>query len=341
MKTALLGPNDPAVAQTLYLLSFLMPYLSRMEESETLYKRALAIQQGANPPDPRRTETMIQLATILTRLGKPDEAEPYLRQALALRLASDGADATTTAEAKVYLADFLNGVREDHAGAERLYREAMGIFRASPDAGLGSLIHATSGLANATEALGRPQEAEDLLRGLLQLRRDRLGAAHPAVAGSMGDLADFLHRHGRLAESESLRRQEIALLLQSSGLESGGMSHALDRLAALLTDRGQYREADSLFKMSISMWERVAGSRHALLARTLADYAVLLTRQRRFAEAETNLTRALDILESQFPDAHPDTQQVIRGFVSLYESWKRPEDAARYKARIQKVGPGV
>jgi len=81
MKTALLGPNDPAVAQTIYLLSFLMPYLSRMEASETLYKRALAIQQSANPPDPRRTETMIQLATILTRLGKPDEAEVVLREA--------------------------------------------------------------------------------------------------------------------------------------------------------------------------------------------------------------------------------------------------------------------
>jgi tetratricopeptide (TPR) repeat protein len=283
---------------------------------------------------------MIQLATILTRLGKPDEAEPYLRRALALRLASDGADATTTAEAKVYLADFLNGVREDHAGAERLYREAIGIFRASPNAGLGSLIHATSGLANATEALGRLKEAEDLLRGLLQLRRDRFGASHPAVASSMDDLADFLHRHGRLAESESLRRQEIALL-QASGPESGGMAHALERLAMLLTDRGQYREADSLFNLSISMWERVSGSRHTLLAKTLADYAVLLTRQRRFAEAEATLTRALGILESQFPDAHPDTQQVIRGFVSLYESWKRPADAERYRARLHEVGPGV
>ena len=341
MKTALLGPNDPAVAQTIYLLSFLMPYLSRMEASETLYKRALAIQQSANPPDPRRTETMIQLATILTRLGKPDEAEPYLRRALALRLASDGPDATTTAEAKVYLADFLNGVREDHAGAERLYREAIGIFRASPDAGLASLIHATSGLANAIEALGRPEEAEDLLRGLLQLQRDRFGAGHPSVAAAMGDLADFLHRHARLAESESLRRQQIALLLQATGPESGGMTHALGRLAALLTDRGQYREADSLFNIAISIRERVSGSRNALLAKTLADYAVLLTRERRFPEAEATLTRALGILESQFPDAHPDTQQVIRGFVALYESWKRPEDAARYKARIKKVGPGV
>src|SRR5262245_4520037 len=281
MKTALLGPNDPAVAQTIYLLSFLMPYLSRMEESETLYKRALAIQQGANPPDPGRTETMIQLATILTRLGKPDEAEPYLREALALRLASDGPDATTTAEAKVYLADFLNGVREDHAGAERLYREAIGIFRGSPDAGLNGLIHATSGLANATEALGRPQEAEDLLRGLLQLQRDRFGAGHPAVAGALGDLADFLHRNGRLAESESLRRQQIALLLQATGPESGGMTHALGRLAVLLTDRGQYREADSLFNTAISMRERVSGSRYALLAKTLADYAELLTSQKR------------------------------------------------------------
>jgi hypothetical protein len=73
----------------------------------------------------------------------------------------------------------------------------------------------------------------------------------------------------------------------------------------------------------------------------LADYAVLLTRERRFPEAEASLTRALGILASQFPDAHPDTQQVIRGFVALYESWKRPADAGRYRARLHEVGPGV
>jgi len=157
----------------------------------------------------------------------------------------------------------------------------------------------------------------------------------------VGDLAGFLHRRGRLTESESFRRQQIALLLQASGPESGGMSHAIDRLAVLLTDRGQFREADSLFNIAISMRERVSGARHALLARTLADYAVLLTRERRFPEAEATLTRALGILESQFPDAHPDTQQVIRGFVSLYESWKRPADAVRYRARLHEVGPGV
>jgi tetratricopeptide (TPR) repeat protein len=157
----------------------------------------------------------------------------------------------------------------------------------------------------------------------------------------MGDLADFLNRHSRLAEAESLRRQTIALLLQTSGPESSGMTHALDRLAVLLTDRERYREADSLFNVAIAMRERISGPRHTLLARTLADYAVLLTRQRRFAEAEAALTRALGILESQFPDAHPDTQQVIRGFVTLYEAWKRPEDAARYRARIHDVGPGI
>ena len=182
MKTSLLGPNDPAVAQTLYLLGFLMPYLSRMEESETLYKRALAIQQSAKPPDAQRTETMIQLATILSRRGKQDEAESFLREAVAERTVSDGPDAITTAEAKMYLADFLNGVREDHAGAERLYREAVGIFRGSPDAGLNRLTHATNGLANATDALGRPKEAEDMLRGLVELQRERFGA-EPSLGG--------------------------------------------------------------------------------------------------------------------------------------------------------------
>jgi serine/threonine-protein kinase len=341
MKISLLGPEDPAVAQTLYFLGFLMPYLGRLEEGERYYRRALAIQQGAQPPDPKRFDTMIQLATTLTRRGNPDEAEGLLRDALALRTASDGADAVTTAEAKTYLADFLDGVRQDHAEAERLYREAVDVFRTNPEAGINRLTHATGGLADAADALGRSGEAEALLRGLVDLQRGRFGPHHPSVAWAKANLAEFLQRHGRLAESEVLYREQIAILGQALGPEGGAMAGAVGRLATLMTDQGRYREADSLFKVAIPMRERVSGPQHPLLALALVDYADLLTRSRRFTESEAVLVRALDILERQYPDTHPDTQRVIRGFVALYERWNRPEQAARYRARVQAVGPGL
>jgi hypothetical protein len=209
------------------------------------------------PPDPQRTETIIQLATILSRRGKPDEAESYLREAVAVRLASDGADATTTAEAKVYLADFLNGVREDHTGAERLYREAIGTFRGSADASLGPLTHATSGLANATDALGRPKEAEDLLRGLVTLQRDRYGASHPSVANARESLPSFssattgspkptrYNVRNRDPEQATLR------IATSFAIEGSRPDRA-----------GTHREADSSSR-SPCMREQVSGSQHA------------------------------------------------------------------------------
>jgi eukaryotic-like serine/threonine-protein kinase len=341
MKVSLLGPEDPAVAQTLYYLGFLMPYLGRLEEGESYYRRALAIQQGAQPPDPKRFDTMLQLATTLTRRGNRDEAEGLLRDALAVRTASDGADAVTTAEAKTYLADFLNGVRADHAGAERLYREALAVCRANPDAGINLLTHATGGLADADDALGKSGEAETLLRGLVDLQRERFGQEHPSVAWAKANLAEFLQRHGRLAEAEVLSREQIAIVGQALGPEGGAMAGAVERLATLMTDQGRYREADSLFKVAIQMREHVSGPQHPLVALALVDYADLLTRSHRFAESEAVLVRALEILEPQYPDTHPDTQRVIRGFVTLYERWNRPEQAARYRARVQAVGPGL
>jgi serine/threonine-protein kinase len=341
MKTSLLGPDHPAVAETLFLLGFLMPYLGRMDESEAFYKRALAIQRSSQAPALRVSETMIQLATIVSRRGKQGEAESLLREALALRSESLGPNAIVTAEAKTYLADFLDRVRMDYTGAERLYRESSAVYRASPEAGVSRLTHTLDGLASVAEELGRRGEAEALLREIVDLQRERLGLRHPSVGGALGALAGFLGRQGRLEESEVVRRQHIAILREAMGPEHHAMAVALVALGGLLGDRGRYAEADSVFKVAIAMRERVSGPRHALLAVALADYASLLTKRRRFAEAEASLARALDIIERQYPDEHADAQKVIRGFASLYEKWDRPEDAARYRLRFKTVGRGL
>jgi serine/threonine protein kinase len=342
IKRARLGADHPAVAETLYLLGFLMPYLGRMEESEQYYRRALAIQRRTLPPDdPRPSQTMIQLATILSRRGKQDDAEALLREALATRVSAYGAGAPVVADAKTYLADFLHGVRRQDEEAERLYREAVAVHRRSPQGGLNELTHAIEGLAGVAEAVGRYGETETLRREIVALRQHYLGPEHPSVANGLAGLGDFLHRRGRLAEAEQLARREIAILRKSMGPEHHAMALALDRLGGLLTDEGRYREADSVFTEAIAMRERVSGPRHALLALVLADYAHLLTERRRFADAETTLARALDIVERQYSDAHPDAQKVIRGLVELYERWNRPGEAARYRARVLSVGPGV
>jgi serine/threonine protein kinase len=342
IKSDLLGAEHPAVAETLYLLGFLMPYLGRMEESEAFYRRALAIQRRTlRPDDPRLSETMIQLATILSRRGTQDEAEALLREALATRVAAYGSGTPLVADAQTYLADFLHGVRQQDAEAERLYREAIAVHRRSPDGGLSELTHAIEGLAEVAETVGRYGESETLRREIVQTRRDYFGPGHPAVANGLAGLGDFLHRRGRLAEAEQLGRQEIAILQASMGPEHHAMASALARMGTLLTDEGRYRDADSVFREAIAMRERVSGPHHALLAVVLADYAHLLTERGRFAAAEAALARALDIVEGQYPDAHPDAQKVIRGLVALYERWNRPADAARYRARVRKVGPGV
>jgi serine/threonine protein kinase len=342
MKRDLLGASHRAVAQTLYLLGFLMPYLGRMEESEQFYREALAIQRRTlTAVDPELSETMIQLATILSRRAKPDEAERLLREALAIRGSAYGPDGPLVADAKTYLADFLHRVREEHAEAERLYREAIAVHRRSPEAGINQLTHAIEGLAGVAEELGRYGEAETLLREIVEERRARLGPAHPSVANGLAGLTDFLHRRGRLAEAETLNRREIAILRASVGMEHHAVATALGRLGTLLSDEGRYREADSVFGEAIAMRERVSGPRHPLLALVLADYAHSLTTRARYADAEAALAKALDIVERQYPDAHPDAQRVIRGLVELYERWHRPAEAARYRARVRAVGPGV
>lgn len=90
-----------------------------------------------------------------------------------------------------------------HEEAERLYREAIGVWRGvlGPDQPrLGTTMH---NLATMLIETGRAAEAKPLLRETIDLWERRLGPAHPALARAMRSWAVVLRREGRHAEADA------------------------------------------------------------------------------------------------------------------------------------------
>ena len=72
---------------------------------------------------------------------------------------------------------------------------------------------------------------------------------------------------------------------------------------------------------------------HWMVASSQSTLGECLTKLARFGEAEPLLLTSADTLEKTLGPTHPRTLQAFGAVVSLYEAWKKPEEAAPYRAR--------
>lgn len=139
-------------------------------------------------------------------------------------------------------------------------------------------------------------EAEPLLREGLAMRKRLLGAEHPAVAESLGDLAGVLERQDRLAEAEAACRE--ALALRERTLSGDWLTFdARCRLGAILVDKKNFAEAEPLLLSGYAaMKEHVA--------------TIPIPKKARLKEA-------------------------IQSIARLYEAANRPDQAAKWKKKAE------
>jgi serine/threonine-protein kinase len=120
--------------------------------------------------------------------------------------------------------------------ASHIYRESFGTHYDNYPTAL-----AIEGLS--LNRLGRPVEAEKLLRDAVKLRLELLPPGHFFVALAQGALGEFLLDRGRFAEAETLLVQSYNVLLLPEGSENPRTSLAKHRLRVLYDAMKRPKEA--------------------------------------------------------------------------------------------------
>jgi tetratricopeptide (TPR) repeat protein/CHAT domain-containing protein len=152
----------------------------------------------------------------------------------------------------------------------------------------------------------------------LSVAEKSLGQEHPAVAGSLNNLA-FLHvTQGQYAQAEPLYQRSLAIREKALGTEHPDVAGSLNNLAELYRKQGQYAQAEPLYKRSLVIWEKTLGTEHPDVAVSLNNLAALYDTQGQYAQAEPLYKRSLAIREKALGPEHPEVAGSLNNLAFLY-----------------------
>ena len=106
---------------------------------------------------------------------------------------------------------------------------------------------------------------------------------------------------------------------------------ALEHIGLSLTRKGKAREGEPILRESL---ERVR--KNQLTETPLVEGALgeCLTAQTKFAEAEPLIVKSYDALKARQGEKGPQIAMAGKRAVELYEKWKKPELANKYRATL-------
>ena len=209
LRERFLEPGHPDTVAAWSLLASVLRASGRLEEAETLYRKAkTATNARFGKSHPRAAEAGRELAVCLTERGDFAAAEALLDDARKVLGGNKKSDPFASS-------------RLDHATAD-LYRETGRFTEAEPlyFAAIQAVVKklgpahplSTSWAYDATRFLmakGRYKEAHKLLTAVLSGREKTLGRNHPATVATLELLGEVLEQLGQRAEAEAVVREAI------------------------------------------------------------------------------------------------------------------------------------
>jgi non-specific serine/threonine protein kinase/serine/threonine-protein kinase len=290
------GEEHPFTATGMNNLAILYGTEGKYGEAAALLDRALAIRRRVlGVEHPRTLLTMANLATVYRMQGKYGEAEPLATRSL----------------------EVLRGV----AGEEN-----------------SDTLSAMKGLGLLYRSEGKYAQAEQLLTKLVEARRRTLGAEHPDTLVGMYELGVLYSRQGRCEEAEALFTRLLEVDRRVLGPARPYTTDVMAALGDVQLQMEKYVVAETVVREALSNWEKTRPDSwqryysEAVLGASLAG-------QRRYVEAEPLLVSGQQGLVQREASVPADNRRVLTDagewVVRLYESWGRPEMAARWQEKVR------
>lgn len=332
----LYGSEHQETAKTLHLLGVAFGNKGDYKGAQQFQRQALEIYRK-QPKDENLdarmfAETLSTLGLLAMRIdGKYQEAEPLLLEAVSLAPRLKGKDRALIAHAENFLAA-LHADRGDYQQAETQARQALDEFQKIGGSERAEVADAEINLGSILRTKGQYAEAEHFLQDGLAVFRQLLGEEHPSVAYAWVHLGQLHYLEGKLADAEEEARKAVRIYEAKLPKGHGATTSAYTLLGFVLNKTGRSAEAEPKLREALEIRNRILPKGHYYIAITQGALGECLTTEKRYAEAEPLLSESYAILKTVQGEQSPLTLDAARRLVALYQSWDKPEEAARYKS---------
>lgn len=123
---------------------------------------------------------------------------------------------------------------------------------------------------------GRFNEAEVLIKDVMETWKKVLGKEHPHTLISMNNLACLLESQGKYDAAEPICRDTLQLTETVLGKEHPDTLRSMNNLASLLESQGKYNAAESIYRETLQLREKVFGKEHPDTLKSIKTLANLL-----------------------------------------------------------------
>ena len=271
---------------------------------EVLDQGAEAIDFELRDQPAIRTQLMDSMARSYTNLGFADRGFELANESRRIRLEM-GREGALGLVDSLLLLSLIEDSRGDYGAAEQHASEALDLLRqgsARPEKESIALQH----LAVSLKRQGRFDEAEDLYRESLAIRREVVQGDDEEAISTITSLAELLRVQGRLDEAEMLHRDALAAARRIHGSTHPLIGSCLNNLGLVLQDKEDLEAAEMVLREALEHDRRLFIADHPGLASRMNNLAALLKTMERYDEAETLHRQALAIRRTAFGEDHPE-----------------------------------
>ena len=336
-KTRKLGPEDPQTIVAMQNLGALYFTNHEYAQAEDLAKKALAWQSrhlGYDNIDTLNTsDTLAALYISQSRYG---EARALLAKGLESYKRLYGPDHPFTGREMYGLGRVLMG-EGDYAGADQVLSEVLALYRRVYGARHPNVVYAESQLGQTYVEEGKAAEGISLLEGMLaDARAFGSGAADICYAESA--LGWAYDAQGDLTRAGQEYQQALACYRRLGSDTEAEAADTAELLGQNLTRRRRYDQAEPLLRQALAFREKTDREDWNRF-RAQAFLGACLARQQRYAEAEPLLLSGYGGMRQRASRMPAKQKKFIRStaeqIVDLYSRWSKPEQAARWRARLE------
>lgn len=233
--------------------------LGRFDEAAESLMQALQLRRALMPTSPDVVNSLINTATLHYDTGDSVQARDLYAQAVEV----EGVERQGSYNHALALAGLGASHRSsgDFEAAVPPLREALEVIHKLVGDDHLATVYFSISLARVLSRTGFTEEAEELLRKAVKLRRQG-EASQPRLGKALTLLADHLARHGEAEEAEAIAKEAVAILEASTTEDDPLLANARNVLGASLVARGKLQEGDLLIARSIDRLTQIRGANH-------------------------------------------------------------------------------